>query len=230
MAFPFTHLNVAFRVLKSRPLSETDAAQFLLGSVAPDAIHYRAEFLGAEMAKIGAAKKITHLCPVSNERWGEVTDNDGWINCVKNFLASNPGPLSAGYAVHVLTDIQNNRTLWHSFRTNYPEEAAKGYTSRYYDDLRAIEMHLYKRLTESPHIMRLLAKGVPDKIPGLTLKEELRAIQNNLLHEHFKTAASSSYTYEYSFISPDDMLTFIDDAVSFSAEILINTNLPSRGD
>lgn len=213
MAFPLTHLCVAYRILESNFLPEADAAQFLLGSIAPDAVHYRTEFLGAEMKGIGAAKKITHLCPVSNEPWGKVTDNDGWINCVKDFLAANPpDPLYAGYAAHVLTDIQNNQTLWHNFRTSNPQEAAKGYASTYYDDLRHIDMHLYMKLPERPQIMKLLSKAIPIEIPGLIAREELHAIQNNILHEHFKNATLPSDAFKYNFVNYNDMLTFIKNA------------------
>jgi len=216
MAFPFTHLCVAYRILETRPLPEADAAQFLLGSIAPDAIHYRPAFQGAEMTNIGAVKKITHLCPVSNERWGAVTDNKGWVNCVKTFLSNNPkDPLAAGYAVHILTDIQNNRTLWQNFRESYPEEAAKGYASGYYDDLKNIDARLYKQLPEASNIMKLLTKAAPINLPGLVTAEEIQAIQNNILHEHFQNLTFDP-TYQYTYVTYDNMLTFIQDAADFA--------------
>ena len=202
-------------------MTEAEEAQFLLGSIAPDAIHYRKAFLDAEMKHIGAAKKITHLCPTSDEPWGQVTDNDGWIKCVKDFLKTNPNhPFAAGYTAHVLTDIQNNRTLWDNFRTNHPTEAAKGYTSGYYDDLRHLDMLMYKSLSESQKIIPLLTKAIPEEMPNLVTKEEVSAIQSNIIHEHFKNTAYIDKDYQYNFITLDDMLNFIKEATNFCTEML----------
>jgi len=224
MAFPFTHLLVAHRILELRPMPDEDAAQFLLGSIAPDAVHFRAEFQGAAMKSIGAAKKITHLCPISDERWGSVTDNDGWLNRVKEFLHDKPDdPLAAGYAVHVLTDLHNNRTLWDNFRTAYPDEAAKGYSSDYYKDLRNIDTRLFLDLPQRPEVMALLSHAAAKPISWgtpLIVADELRIIQNNILHEHFKNVAKLDRGYVYRFISFDDTLAFIRDAADFCVESL----------
>ncbi|MDR0271692.1 MAG: zinc dependent phospholipase C family protein, partial [Clostridiales bacterium] len=128
MPFPLTHLCVAWHIIEKS--GSKNAAQFILGSIAPDAVHHREEFINGYNPSIGAEKKITHLCPISDERWGHVTDNEGWEERVKKFLREHANnAFAAGYAAHVLTDICNNKTLWYNFRTNFPQEAVKGYTS-----------------------------------------------------------------------------------------------------
>ncbi|MCL1843643.1 MAG: hypothetical protein FWF79_07510 [Defluviitaleaceae bacterium] len=240
MAFPFTHLIVAYRVLDmqpvrpvrparpARPVSEKDAAMFLLGSLAPDAVHYRSEYRGANMKNIGAAKKITHLCPVSDERWGSVTDNDGWFKNVQEFLLAHPkSAFAAGYAAHVLTDITNNRTLWDTFRKSFPAEAAKGYLSDYYTDLKNIDTRLYQETTETKEIFRLLAKADASETISawgnnepLVTPEEIQAIQQNILHEHFKNVPEKSpenpsKPQKYYFVTFKNMLDYIQSAVEF---------------
>ncbi|MCL2200150.1 MAG: hypothetical protein FWB80_14655, partial [Defluviitaleaceae bacterium] len=143
MPFPLTHMCVAWRILEKNPLPQKEAAQFMLGAISPDAIHYRAEYQGAEMKNIGPAKKTTHLCPVSEEKWGQVTDNVGWEKIIRDFSRAHRGdPFAQGYASHTLTDLHNNSTLWKTFITNHPTEAAKGYASDYYKDLKAIDTRL----------------------------------------------------------------------------------------
>jgi hypothetical protein len=61
MSFPVTHLRAADIVARSLHLSDGDAALLLLGSHAPDGVHYRKGLLGAAMADIGAIKKVSHL-------------------------------------------------------------------------------------------------------------------------------------------------------------------------
>ncbi|MCL1845377.1 MAG: hypothetical protein FWF77_05700 [Defluviitaleaceae bacterium] len=255
MAFPLTHLCVAWRINRN--------AQFLLGSIAPDAVHYRAEFMGESVKNIGATKKVTHLCPVSNERWGQVTDNDGWVECVKNFARQarsehhgrseqserfprHRGSISsatcsleagykvgyeagyksgyshnfaAGYAAHCLTDLWNNKTLWHNYRTRHPKEAAKGYASGYYADLRNIDSHLFFEHPDVADIMQTLEIAVPEEIPGIVFAKEVDAIKNNILHEHFKDAVFDT-NYHYEFVTYEDTMKFIETAAKFVADVL----------
>ena len=214
MAFPITHLLVADALLHRRPRSDTDAAQFLLGALAPDAVHYREGFAGAEMKNIGAAKKITHLCPVSDERWGAVTDNEGWIKCIRNWACSIAGPAAEGYAVHTLTDCYNNLTLWHRFRTRHPAEAAKGYASGYYRDLQEIDLRLYLAHVKGSRIERLLAMAEPCDMPGLVSAEEVRAIRDNILYENYKGRVPAA-SHEYTFVTYDETLEYIAKTADF---------------
>jgi len=218
MAFPFIHLCVAYEMLQRNPLpNEKDAAQFMLGSIAPDAIHYRAGFKGAAMSNIGAAKKITHLCPVSPQPWGQVTDNIGWVKQVEAFLLKNPADsFAAGYATHVLTDIHNNSTLWEKFRTNHPSEAAKGYASEYYADMNHIHNRTFYTQPETPAIMALLAKADAFAVNcEYVTQEEIHAIQQNLLHDSFKEKPSDLEHRDYHFVTYEDSMEFIQSAAEF---------------
>jgi len=211
MAFPITHLLVAEALLARQPRPPEDAAQFMLGALAPDAIHYRAEFVNAGMKNIGHAKKITHLCPVSDERWGAVTDNDGWVKCVYDWKKCNTGPLADGYAAHVLTDLYNNMTLWEQFRTSHPEEAAKGYSSAYYQDLQEIDLRLYLSQVKDSQVEQLLAMAKPHDMPGLVSAEEIGAIRDNILYENYKGRTLDA-SHKYSFMTYDITQDFINDA------------------
>jgi len=236
MAFPLTHLLVADEILaryhfidesqftmadaRFAPVyygrecspQEADAALVLLGSIAPDGVHYREGFTGESMSNIGHAKKITHLCPVSDEKWGAVTDNDGWISIVKAFAKNHKDPLSEGYAIHVLTDIYNNMTLWDNFRTRHPKEAAKGYKSGYYQDLKEIDLWLYQTKVKNGRIKPLLAKAVAKDIPELVTANEITAIQNSILCKSYEDPTPG---YKYMYISYDETLQFIQDTADF---------------
>jgi len=281
MAFPLTHLLVAKKIIDKLQDNIVSKELFVLGSIAPDAVHYRKEFVGAAMSGIGAAKKITHLCPVSDEKWGQVTDNDGWVECIKTFLASVSGhaaslrfsmhapsssvhllrkrrlrrpaflpvrtgsaenhcanalrglsnrsllttqhghsPLETmsfalGYAVHALTDIANNQSLWRTFITNHPEEAAKGYTSDYYKDLRSIDTRLYNEFFRDGEIFKLLRDATPQSIPDLVDASELLAIQDNLLNVAYFNVSADSDTSGCVYVTYQQVLDFIDYAAEF---------------
>jgi hypothetical protein len=221
MAFPLTHLCVAYEILPTHLKNEKDAAQFLLGSISPDAIHYREEFQGAAMSNIGPAKKITHLCPISDERWGQVTNNEGWCECVKDFLhekkSRKDDAFAKGYAVHVLTDIHNNRTIWNDFRTNHPAEAAKGYKSEYYADMRNIDIRLYQEYPHVAEIFALLEQATPTGIPGLVSAKETDAIRESLYLDRKKNEKNLSVEKNYRFVTWHDMTDFIKSAADWCA-------------
>jgi len=218
MAFPLTHLIVAREVLKLLP--HYNPEDFLLGSIAPDAVHYREEFVNASHLNIGPTKKITHLCPVSDEKWGQVTDNDSWVICVQDFLRKHPNDsFMAGYAVHALTDLYNNKTLWHNFRTKFPEVAAQGYGSGYYVDLRRIDNALYFETLQGD-IFTLLANATPKDLPNIILAKEVAEIQNNLLHVAYANIVPENNISECTYLTYEEVQTFIKDAALFCKNAL----------
>ena len=231
MAFPLTHLLVANELIKTAPWLVGDEPElFLLGSIAPDAVHYREGLVGASQLGIGEAKKITHLCPISDEKWGQTTDNIGWEKRAKDFFLSNTGgdvgasSLSAGYAAHVLTDIFTNMGIYHNFRTNYPGEAAKGYQSDYYRDLKNIDIRLYHEIYKSSGIANALANAVAQDMPGLVSADEIHAIRDNLLYEYYNSEVARTDTdymhAEYIYVTYGEVLEFISDAAAYCAKVL----------
>jgi len=230
MAFPLTHLCVAYRILEKSDLligglnlpSIEQRRAFILGSIAPDAVHYRKGLVDAEMSCIGATKKVVHLCPESNEKWGQVTDNDGWVECVRDFLQETGNDAFAtGYVVHVLTDIFNNKGIWHEFRTKYPAEAAKGYKSDYYRDMRNIDFLIYNEFFRDSDIKLLLQDAVPQDFMGLITAEELQDLKDNLLHVAYKDVPENVDTSGCSYVTYPQMLEFIDAAAEFCMEQLV---------
>jgi len=184
MAFPMVHLRVAYGVALALGLNEDDTSAVLLGALAPDGVHFRPRFNNATQSGIGAAKKLSHLCPPGSEPWGQVTDNDGWVAEALRLHYVWQGYdtsdyLALGYVTHVLTDIYNNITIWHDYRTAFPMEAAKGYASEYYAGLSALDLALYHE-AETGRIMHLLPMATPRDFAGRVTAIEIEAIRAGL--------------------------------------------------
>ncbi|MCL2373358.1 MAG: hypothetical protein FWC78_08160 [Defluviitaleaceae bacterium] len=219
MPFPLTHLLVAGLIMGD--LRREDMGAFLLGAIAPDGVHYRDAFLGAGMVDIGPAKKVTHLCPVSGERWGQITDNAGWEMRLRDFAAANRGSaLHLGYALHGLTDIYNNAGLWNDFRTNHPVEAAKGYSSDYYRDLRSIDARLYLEEFKGSEIPGLLAAAQGQDLPGLVTAAEMHAIRDNLLNVQY-AGVEAVPVAEYRFVTYEAVLASVKGAAEYAAGVIL---------
>ena len=238
MAFPLTHLCVAYRILEKIDslenlklsdlrggllnLSSARARQkFMLGSIAPDAVHYRTGMVGAQMACIGATKKVVHLCPISDERWGQVTDNDGWVENVRAFLQENSDDAFAvGYAVHILTDIFVNKGIWREFKTKHPNEAARGYKSDYYRDMRNIDFRIYNEFFKDSDIRNLLQDAVPQDFMGLITADELRDLRDNLLYVAYKDVPENVDTSDCVYVTYPQIVEMIGGAAEFCLRYL----------
>ena len=99
MSYQMTHLEIAYRLLdkykwiKVRP-------DFLLGAIAPDAVHFHEEY-HVEW------KEQSHLWDCG-PRWGITLDSDKWKRNVLDFWDTHKTDPNrdyiAGYCLHILTD------------------------------------------------------------------------------------------------------------------------------
>ena len=230
MSFPITHLRVADLVAQRMQLDNTQTAALLLGALAPDGVHYRARFAKATQSGIGAAKKLSHLCPPGNERWGQVTDNVGWVaeatRIHRGWQHDGADYLAMGYIVHVLTDIYNNKTIWHNFRTQYPLEAMKGYAGDYYTEVAALDIALYHE-AETERIMRLLPQAEVRDFAGRVAANEIDAVRAGLYAQQNRNltvyvGSSVPDVSAHTFVTQHQMERFITDATDFVAKIVNN--------
>jgi len=228
MSFPITHLRVAHRVALALKLDDDDTSALLLGALAPDGVHYRPRFNHATQSGIGMAKKLSHLCPPGNEPWGRVTDNDGWVAEALRLhriwqCYDAVDYLALGYIVHVLTDIYNNMTIWHDYRTTFPMEAAKGYDSAYYAELSALDVHLFHD-AETEAIMRLLPIAEARDFSGRVAADEIEDVRAGLFSAEQNgkftvyVGSTASDVSAHTFVSLAQINQFIADATDFIVE------------
>ncbi|MCL2364253.1 MAG: hypothetical protein FWC71_06275 [Defluviitaleaceae bacterium] len=228
MAFPMVHLHVAYGVARALNLDDADTSAVLLGALAPDGVHYRPRFNNATQSGIGMAKKLSHLCPPGNEPWGRVTDNDGWVAEALRLHRSwqcytDIDYMALGYVVHVLTDIYNNKTIWHDYRTAFPLEAVKGYGSAYYVELAALDIHLFHD-AETETIMRLLPMAEARDFSGRVAAGEIEDVRAGL----FSPVQNGNFTVyvgstipdvsAHTFVTLAQIKRFIADATDFIVE------------
>ena len=101
MPYPITHLIIASRVADT--ISIPSKADYLLGSIAPDCVHFNPGF-NAHL------KDISHLR--LNIEEDKTEDNDEWTANVVTFMqqtvSGNNLSFILGYASHILADIKND--------------------------------------------------------------------------------------------------------------------------
>jgi len=227
MAFPMVHLRVAYQAAQILKPGELNTASVLLGTLAPDGVHYRPRFNNATQSGIGLAKKLSHLCPPGNEPWGRITDNIKWIAEAQRLHRAwqereSIDYLALGYIAHVLTDIYNNMTIWHDFRTKFPLEAIKGYGSEYYGELSALDIFLYHE-AETEHVMRLLPLAEARDFSGRVAANEIDAVRAGLYTTQngkftVYTGSAKPDVSAHKYVTDTQIKQFIADATDFVLE------------
>jgi hypothetical protein len=129
----------------------TDKPEFFLGSVAPDAVHFRPGYNGEY-------KKLSHIC-LESHIWGQGTDNRAWRENVLSFLQkhrnSDNNYFYYGYCGHIIADIFWNDEFWTPYRIKYEKEL-KSSGSRLHREHNEIDFKLYKNYEGIPEITDIL--------------------------------------------------------------------------
>jgi hypothetical protein len=164
MPLPMVHLAVAVRTHELIGSEPTPA--FLLGSIAPDAIHMRPNTTHSD-------KQRTHLLSDASD------PEDRHIGpFLDRYRARGPEALdfAEGYVAHILADRAWTETVPKLLRRQLP--AAMPHAERrslYYQESDQIDFDLYHKMPWRPAVWRLLAQARPiDFEPLLTANEIAR--------------------------------------------------------
>ena len=161
MPLPMVHLAVAVHV--HRQEENTPSPDFLLGSIAPDAIHMRPN-AGRD------DKRRVHLSET----------HDPHHERVRPLLAgyrsdeSTALGFAEGYAAHLLTDYLWVETVIDSFRRSIPPGLSdQEERSLYYLETDQIDFCLYHRMPWRPEVWSKLAAAQPRDFSPLLTAEEI---------------------------------------------------------
>ena len=126
MPFTMIHLHVAMRAAGSKTEKKEE---FLLGSIAPDAVHYLPDYTSSYKCR-------SHLLP-DGIPWGtcEGRNNELWEENIRKFVIQWAGVAEKdfilGYAVHLLTDLFINVHVWTPLRSAGLVDTSQGMESVY---------------------------------------------------------------------------------------------------
>lgn len=210
MSYPMVHLKVAYGLLArygggcvERP------GDFLLGAVAPDAVHFHDGYNVS-------LKEKSHLWRFG-PRWGVTLESEGWLDAIRKFWQEKKDDenrdFMAGYCNHLLTDWENDRCIWTPFRERAMQgEAVDEVHREYAVEAYGIDQWLYQNGEESQEIWRLLEQGQVYEVKDCILKEDLARQKQSLLNEQFigRVAVDAS---GYRFCAKEVMEEFVERCV-----------------
>lgn len=210
MSYPMVHLKVAYGLLARYAGGRVERpGDFLLGAVAPDAVHFHGDY-------DVSLKEKSHLWKFG-PRWGVTLDSEGWLETIRRFWKENGNAenrdFMAGYCTHLLTDWENDRCIWTPFRERAMQgEAVDEVHREYAVEAYGIDQWLYQNGEESQEIWRLLEQGQVCGVNGCILKEDLARQKQSLLNEQFTGKAAVGVS-GYRFCTKEVMEEFVERCV-----------------
>lgn len=247
MPYPISHLKIAWEIINRRKNTAEQIEHpeaFLLGSIAPDAVHFAITNSNIE---VYALKKISHIV-MSDEAWGQVTDNDRWLGDLIGFYnrhlrAGDVEPdFLRGYYCHILADMYNNKNVWLPYLKLHPElqnNMIDGQRSTIHNARGTIDKLMYHSWQDKETVWVLLKSATVCRIQDAVVSEtidilradELERIRTHVLYEQYKDIGTVANTYAKATekpSSPDgeiytvsDEESFVWDAVGYVESILL---------
>jgi len=170
MPLPLVHLAIAMRLYEGRG---RPSPSFLLGSIAPDAIHMRKDATTADKHRV-------HLVRDDDEqRVAAIHDlYQAYATCDDDL-----GELAGGYASHLLTDLAWVRRVYAGFLQRIPPDCDPSVRRKiYYLDTDQIDFDLYRDMPWRPWAWEQLARAVPVGLPSLLTADEIGRWRDRTLH------------------------------------------------
>lgn len=210
MALQMVHMEIAYRVIDKLDITE-GKEQFILGSVAPDSVHFRDPYLVEE-------KIHTHLFEGCGT-WSDTDDYDRWKSNIAEFrdkfALCEPDPVKRafllGICVHCWTDYCNDVLVWRALQKKYiPPMTTQEFRENYYPEARLLDQWLHQNSENTKEIMRLLDQSKPVDFEDYLRAEDIEKTKQHLLHVQYdvpKADISDNKFY------PKEMMTELIDAV-----------------
>ncbi len=187
MSFQMIHMEIAYRLLRYLPQVE-HPAEFILGSVAPDAVHMDPHF--------DLKRKVSSHLFEDCGPWGDTQDYEQWKRNIdaffENAVAAEKEPARRDFALgiyaHCLTDRFNDLKIWRKAQSVYLQTMTlEAFKEAYYREYRGIDQWLYQNSENTAAIRGLLAEALCFSIEGFVEKDELEKERAHLLSEQYNT-------------------------------------------
>ena len=172
MAQPMMHLLIADKVYTKKFSSFYSYGDFLLGSIAPDAVHVKENY-------------TRNLKDISHYRFDSKSPISYFDTFLDKYCASKNKDFVVGYLIHLLSDV-----IWHhSVRVPFKEGFLKAPTHNmsmneaYYADCEQIEQLLFWE-KDASRIIKAISKSKAYSLEGLIDSEDVKAWKEKLIFEY----------------------------------------------
>ena len=173
-------MEIAYKLIDRLAISE-NIEEFILGSVAPDSVHFDEDYL---------SKKIhSHLFENCGP-WGDTQNYDNWILNIKAFWNKYvvkekdnvKRSFYIGIVVHCLTDYWNDLSIWRALQKEMiPPMTIDEFKEAYYPESTRIDRWLYQNIDDADEIMELLENSHETDFEDYLKAECIKKMKRHLI-------------------------------------------------
>ena len=212
MSFQMIHMEIAYRLLEHLPQIKSDA-EFILGAVAPDSVHMKANY--------DVSMKVKSHMFEGCGNWSDTQDYRRWSRNINSVLCKvldekkqiDRRDFEIGLCVHCLTDYWNDIKIWKRLQSEHiPPMKFEEFKETYYPEARGIDQWLYQNSKNTKAIRDMLSKAAAFSIEGLVNQEDVEKQRRHLLGTQYDVDAVD--ISKYLFLSAGDIEDFIDFVVN----------------
>lgn len=194
MAQPMMHLLVAEIIYSSKRIPIRSIGDFLLGSIAPDAVHMKADY----------ERRLKDISHYEFDNRSPIRIFDGFM---KKYEAAGNQDFAYGYLVHLLSDM-----IWyHEVRVPFKERFAQNPSKKmsmneaYYEDCEQIEQMLFED-EKAADVIESLKVSNAITLEGLIEAEDVEKWKEVLLTKYSDRTRITGDIYYISKTQIDDYI------------------------
>ncbi|WP_167747089.1 zinc dependent phospholipase C family protein [Cohnella luojiensis] len=203
MPLPLVHMCITEHIFRQKGMEVNP--KFLLGSIAPDAIHMRENTTRED-------KNKTHFNIKE-----DYTINEIFQNKMRPFIDDCPEDdqwtmFAKGYVSHVLTDLIWTQTIYDDFKRKVATEQIEDIRTLYYAETDQIDSNLFRNEDWRPQAWEALLNCPPVSVPNMLTQEEVEKWKKRILDWH--THPEKEPCIEPKYITEKKVRSFIKDTSS----------------
>lgn len=214
MSYTMTHIYIAENVAQ-HIRGITDFPTYIVGSIAPDAVHARDDYTPAY-------KEKSHLF-TEGLRWGRIENMsqvNAWEQSIADYYNSHKGSLDfnflLGYMVHLYSDVYSSMNFYAPIVLSAGGDAEK-IKPQFLKENFGYNYYLYLKYSRDKDLRDLLEAGKAVTLDGIIEKEDIERRIQLLFEQEFSERDISDIEY-YTMCSHEAMKKLIDG----STELVLN--------
>ncbi|WP_026658379.1 zinc dependent phospholipase C family protein [Butyrivibrio sp. AC2005] len=209
MAGQMAHMEVAYKLAERIGIDEYKA-EFILGSIAPDSVHFEEDYLD---------KKIHSHIFENCGPWGDTQDYDQWISNIKSFWnkyvvnekEKKRRAFLIGICVHCLTDYWNDLLIWRALQKKMiPPMTYDGFKEEYYPESRRIDKWLYQYSSKKEELFGLLEEAEEMDFEDYVTAKNQIAMKKHLVNTQYNLSETIDVS-GHKYFTSEMILWFLDE-------------------
>ena len=194
MPLPMVHLSTAVKISILQGLK---SPEFYLGSISPDAVHMRSNFVQEDKIRSHFNTKASAAIDELDSLCVKIENS---VGKVREFLL--------GYLIHILTDLFWHDTIYKIYEKRYAADSTPIQDQRmgYYNDTDQLDFAFFENESWRPAVWELLEQAETFSVEGIVNRDEVAAW--NLRTLNWYNSGKSQHTNPIKYIFYEDLEGF----------------------